>query len=234
MTELSRRDALVMGTAGLIAPCAALAASPAGAALAPLAHSIEESVPGLKAEPLAAVRRIQAQLIAAADRGAFALWRGATPSTAEKTTLLRGGSPGKNWKVQLFLIPEGISHPPHCHENLASCQLVLEGRLRMREYQRLREYDTEDAVALTPAFDGELGPRQAIATTEDYRNAHWFGAIGGAVLAVNFKASGYVRPELLRLANRRYVDPSAASPGVFRAPFIDRAAAHRRFAQRLF
>jgi len=231
MSEISRREAM-------LAAMAAAAATPATAGsviperFAPLHQSIEREIGRLDSDPRTTIGRIQGLLARAARAGAFQEWIAHRPATAEKTTLIGGGLPWRKWKVQLFLIPAGSSHPPHCHENLASCLVVVNGRLRVREYQRLREHDARDSVMLSRAFDGELGPGQAIATTENYRNAHWFGATAAPVLAVNFKASGYFRPELLRLANRRYLDPAGARSQVFRAPFIDGDLARRRFANR--
>ena len=229
MSELSRRKAVLTAMAAIAATpaCARPRVSPH---LAVLHQSIEHEITTLASEPRMALGRIQGLIMRAATAGAFQDWI-AQPPTPEKLSLIGGGLLWRKWKVQLFLIPAGGSHPPHCHENLASCLVVANGRLRVREFQRLREHDAHDSVMLARAFDGELGPGQAIATTEDYRNAHWFGAMGAPVLAVNFKASGYVRPELLRLANRRYLDPTGATGEVFRAPFIDGDVARRRFAR---
>lgn len=231
MSEFSRRDVVLTAMAAVAAaPGCARSAVPAP--FATLHQSIEDAVGRLASEPRTTVARVQGLLARAARAGAFQAWTERRPATAEKATLISGGQPWRKWKVQLFLIPAGASHPPHCHENLASCMVIVDGRLRVREYRRLREHDARDSVMLAPAFDGELGPGQAIATTEEYRNAHWFGATADPVLAVNFKASGYARPELLRLANRRYLDPTGSRGEVFRAPFIDGDLARRRFARR--
>ena len=229
MPLVSRRSAILTALAAPMAACGE-AGPPPG--LAALQLSLDREAAGLATDPRATIGRVQALLTQAADSGAFDAWRGGAPAAAEKVSLIGGGSSGRKWKAQLFLIPAGFSHPPHCHENLASCLVVVDGRLRVREYQRLREYDARDSVMLARAFDGELAPRQAIATTEDYRNAHWFGAMDAPVLAVNFKAVGHVRPELLRLRNRRYIDPSEAKTPTFRAPVIDSASAHERFGRR--
>jgi len=229
MSDLSRRDAVLTAMAAVAAPGVAAAAAPEG--FVGLQQAIEREVAGLAARPRTTIDRIQGLLAGAARAGAFEAWNGHRPATAEKVTLIGGGLPWRKWKVQLFMIPAGSAHPPHCHENLASCLVVANGRLRLREYQRLREHDARDSVMLTRAFDGELGPGQAIATTEDYRNAHWFAATATPVLAVNFKASGYARPELLRFANRRYLDPTGGRGEVFRAPFIDGDVARQRFAR---
>lgn len=228
----SRRESVLGALAVAAAPAAALASSGSRVEFAALERAIDDEIGRLAAEPLTTIGRVRSLLARAANEGAFDAWR--TPASAgpDKIGLMSGGSLWRKWKVQLFRVPAGASHPPHCHENLASCLVVVDGRLRVREYQRLREHDARDSVMLAPAFDGELGPGEAIVTTEDYRNAHWFGAADAPAVAVNFKAAGHFRPELLRLRNRRYVDPSARRGGTFRAAIIDRATAHERFAAR--
>jgi hypothetical protein len=232
MSDFSRRDVVLTAAAAAALATPGCTRSSIPPQFAALHRSIEDEVGRLASAPQATVGRVQGLLAQAAQAGAFQEWTDHQPATAEKVTLVSGGQPWRKWKVQLFLIPAGASHPPHCHENLASCLVMVDGRLRVREYRRLREHDARDSVMLARAFDGELGPGQAIATTEDYRNAHWFGATADPVLAVNFKASGYARPELLRMANRRYLDPTGSRAEVFRAPFIDGDLARHRFARR--
>lgn len=231
MTDPVRRAVLAAGAAACLAP--SLARASETERLAPLARDLEADLADVAVSPLEAVRRAHARLAAAAQAGAFDPWRDHRPAEPEKLSLVGGGGLWSGWKLQLFYVPEGRSHPPHCHENLASCIMLLDGRLRVREYQRLREQDTDDAAMIAPAFDGELAAGQAILTTEAHHNAHWFGAADGPALAVNLKATGHVRRELLRLRNRRYLDPSGASgSGPFRAPFIGGGEAHARFARR--
>jgi hypothetical protein len=232
MVEISRRTLVTSAIAGF-AIALPSRASPTRTHLGyeRLSRVIDDEVDGLGREPLRVIGRIQDHLRRAAEAGLFDPWRGGQIND-DKVSLIGGnGGPGR-WKVQLFRIAAGRSHPPHCHENLASCLVVLDGRLHVREYERLRRQETQDATSLRRVFDDELLPGQAILTAENHRNAHWFGAGGGPVLAVNFKASGYFRRELVRLRNRRYLDPSRETEGPFRAPFIPSAEAKARFGHR--
>ncbi|CAN7440874.1 hypothetical protein LJR225_002920 [Phenylobacterium sp. LjRoot225] len=230
MLAITRRN-VVLGAAGGLTPFASVAtAQVRDGPLAELAVGLEREIAGLAAAPEEALGGVQALLRSAAGAGAFDRWRRSPPAESHKIEVLRSGGLGRSWKVQLFGIPEGRSHPPHCHENLASCLVVLDGRLRVREYERLRARETEAAALLRGVFDDRLGPGEGMVTAEDYRNAHWFGAVGGRALAVNFKASGHFRRELFRLRNRRYLDPSGGRRGEFWAPFISPAEARARFA----
>ena len=198
-------------------------------ALTMLEAGINSAAPGLRARPRETLARIQRLIRTAAMAGAFEPWTGAGPGAPPKSTMLHGGGMFRKWKLQLFRIADATSHPPHCHENLASCLVVLNGRVLAREYDRDRAAETHDSTVLIPAFEGELAPGEGLVTTETYRNCHWFGAIGGPALAVNFKASGCVRFELLQSKNRRYADPrSGTGPGV-RSPFLTRAVARARY-----
>lgn len=230
MLQPSRRHLIAGAAASLLLPARAFAGTREDEALGALQARLEGAVAGVADDPLPALQRVHGELVQAAAAGAFEPWRGRRVDTLEKVGLIGRGSPWRSWKLQLFFIPDGRSHPPHCHENLASCIMVVDGRLRVREYQRDRAQDTAEAAWLQRVVDAELTPGQAILTSEDHHNAHWFGAVGGPVLAANFKASGQFRRELLRLKNRRYLDASRGAASPFRAPFIDGSEARARFS----
>jgi quercetin dioxygenase-like cupin family protein len=237
MVDLMRRDFLcaagALAVAPSIVPTLGLADEPTSPAIARLQDALDQHADRLGHDPMAAIRQIQASIRAAAAEGAFDPWTGPGLAGPSKTKVIDGGAPLRGWKVQVFRIPAGVSHPPHCHENLVSCLVVLQGRLRLREFDRDRAAETGDWTLLTPASHAVISPGDGMVTTEVHRNAHWFGAVDGPVLAVNFKASGYVRPELLRLRNRRYLAPEPASGEKHRAPFLNRADAHQRYAGRM-
>jgi hypothetical protein len=232
MRQPSRRE-LVIGAAGAFAAPAPAFARAVSPGLLQLADAIESQSGRLKVDPLAAVGEVRSLLAAAAEDDLFDQWKGLRTPGLEKIGLVgRGHLLEPRWKLQVFFIPEGTAHPPHCHENLHSCLMVLDGRLRAREYERLREHDSETEVALRHAETGEFGPGEGLTTTQAHRNAHWFGAVGGPAVAVNFKAVGYARAELLRLGARRYLDPTAGGDGeTFMAPVIGSRSAHARFGE---
>ena len=233
MAELSRRALITAGFAGIAAGFPSRASPPPRpAGCDRLADLIDKEIGGIARDPMDALARIRARLRAAAEAGLFDPWRGLTPAENAKLRLVDGGGPGERWKVQLFQIADGRSHPPHCHDDLASCLLVLDGRLRIREYDRLRDRETAEAAVLRRVVEDELQPGQSILTTEDHHNAHWFGAVRGPVLAVNFRASGYFRRDGTRLHNRRYLDPARDAGAPFPAPFIAPFEAKARFGRR--
>jgi len=235
---ISRRQALA-AAAALAAPRMAWAGPSSPKTLTPalahLADQVDLRAPRLASEPLDAIADIHALLRTAVEDGTFDAWSGVRTAELDKIGLTgRGPLLGSRWKLQLFFIPAGASHPPHCHETLTSCMVVVDGRLKVREFHRSRVDDGEDAVALRRAGEGEFGPGEGMVTTENHRNAHWFGTLDAPAVALNFKAVGYERHELLRLRTRRYVDPTvSAGAGDFMAPVIGRDEAHHRFGGRL-
>jgi hypothetical protein len=233
MADLVRREVLCAAGALAVSPSFASAGAPPSPAIARLQDALDRHADGLGRDPLGSIGRVQASMKAAAAAGAFDPWIGPGLAGDAKAKVIGGGAPLRGWKVQIFGIPAATSHPPHCHENLISCLVVLKGRLRLREFNRDRTAETDDWTLLTPAFDGVISPGEGMVTTEIHRNAHWFGAVDGPAVAVNFKASGYVRAELLRLRNRRYLAPGPAIEGRLRAPFLNGAEAHERYGGRM-
>lgn len=61
---------------------------------------------------------------------------------------------------------------PHAHRHMASAHLVIEGRLRVRTFDRIR--DEEGALLIRPTFDSIAEPGHATAMTFAKDNVHWF------------------------------------------------------------
>jgi hypothetical protein len=63
---------------------------------------------------------------------------------------------------------------PHAHKHMASAHMVIEGKLRIRKYDRVE--DRGDALILRPTADeiAEVGDSAAMTSAKD--NVHWFAA----------------------------------------------------------
>ncbi len=66
---------------------------------------------------------------------------------------------------------------PHGHRHMASAHLVLEGRVRIRTFDRLA--DAPGAMVLKPTGDVVAGPGEASAMCSQRNNVHWFTPQGG-------------------------------------------------------
>lgn len=142
--------------------------------------------------------------------------------------------PGLRWKLQLFYIPDGHSHPPHRHDGTISCLVVARGALAAREYDRVRALENGgETIMLEQVSDLALIPGDSLVTSDDYHNVHWFGAIDGATVAFNFQIVGLHGGCKPSHELRAYVDPTSASgPGPFPARPMSKAEAETRFARR--
>lgn len=115
----------------------------------------------------------------------------------------------------LYLEPREV-HPPHCHHNLISTQVVLSGRVYVREYDRVARLD-EDTILLRLRTDRWFGLDDTMQTTEVERNAHWFAADDRPAVMLNFYILGYhdwtFDPKGSRNKGRRMLDPTLSAQG---------------------
>jgi hypothetical protein len=61
---------------------------------------------------------------------------------------------------------------PHAHRHMASAHMVIEGRVRIRTFDRVR--DEADALVIRPSGDRVAGVGEAAAMTSAKDNIHWF------------------------------------------------------------
>jgi len=99
-------------------------------------------------------------------------------------------TPEKSWTMQLLYLDPGEVHPPHCHHNLISTQVVLEGRVYAREWDRVARV-APDTLLLRTRTDRWFGIGDRFETTEVSRNAHWFCADDKPAVMLNFYILGF-------------------------------------------
>lgn len=61
---------------------------------------------------------------------------------------------------------------PHAHRHMASAHMVLEGKIRVRTFDRIK--DEDGALILRPTMDVIAEPGHAAAMTSAKDNVHWF------------------------------------------------------------
>lgn len=135
--------------------------------------------------------------------------------------------------VLLYRVDENEVHPPHHHFNVISAQVVLRGRIHLREYERVRR-EEDGKLAMRLVRDCELGPGGAFNAGEWHRNVHWFTAIGGPALIFNINVRGYEKQTFDRedqgRFGRRYIDLSSiGEDGTAICPELDEETAEARF-----
>ncbi len=229
---------------------AALAVSPAlhrrysrlvtrGPARKLIGHRLMAHVEAIRtgAPPLEVLRELADELRAGIARGDFDQWIERPKSLARnsKRTLVRCDNylPGRRWKLQIFYLVEGQSHPPHSHDDMASALVVARGKVEAREYHRVRGLETDDqTIMLEQSSEGVLSEGGGLLTSDDHNNVHWFGAVGGPAVAFNFQVVGLARGKRPSEKLRSYVDPVQAPDAVGPLPArrIGIAEAHAKFS----
>lgn len=117
---------------------------------------------------------------------------------------------------------------PHGHRHMVSAHLVVAGRLRVRNFDRLG--DEPGAIRLRPTRDYVAGPGLVSTMSAERDNIHWFVPQGGPARSFDLVVSGLDegRPDHLIEA----VDPVRArrsGDGGLIAPIIDFAASSRLY-----
>jgi hypothetical protein len=129
---------------------------------------------------------------------------------------------------QIFAMKKDRSIVPHGHNNMATCFLVLRGRLRGRHYER--HEDQPAHLILSPTIDREFGPGGTSSISDDKDNVHWFQALSDDAFVFNIHVMG-VSPGRKEPSARVYVDPNGEKleGGKIRARLIDHAEADRLY-----
>lgn len=98
---------------------------------------------------------------------------GHDPQKRFVTVLNDEGRPQKlGYGLALFDFRPGSVITPHAHQHMVSAHLVIEGRVRVRTFDRIR--DESDALLIQPALDLVAEPGYSAAMTSAKDNVHWF------------------------------------------------------------
>lgn len=129
----------------------------------------------------------------------------------EELELLRRHLDDKRYTVLLYKVLDGQVHPPHHHHNVISTQIIVEGKIRLREYDRISR-DADGNLKLKLVSDRTLLPGDWFQASEWKRNVHWFQAVEGPALIFNTNARGFEKETFDSEENggfgRRYIDPT--------------------------
>jgi hypothetical protein len=167
----------------------------------------------------------------------LAPWLAQAHAARADMTLYRWTTPTHRISLQLLYLEPREVHPPHAHHNLISSQMVLEGEVHAREYDRVARIDSE-TLLLRLCSDAVRRHGDLIQATEVSRNAHWFAADDRPCVMLNFYILGYqdwtFDPAGSRLKGRRLLDPTlkAQKDGLIVAPELPLAVGYERFGNR--
>lgn len=108
---------------------------------------------------------------------------------------------------------------PHAHRYMASAHMVVEGLVRVRTYDRIR--DEENAIVVKPTRDVVAEPGHAAAMTTVKDNIHWFAPRSKRAMTIDVIIDG-----LEQGRERHLIEPIdalraiALPDGSFRAPLV--------------
>ena len=143
--------------------------------------------------------------------GQLGPWIGECLAKKRDRILWREIKATRDFTLQLIYLAPNTAHPPHYHFNHVSTQLVMAGRMRAREYDRLAAI-TEDSVMLKPVYDGVHAVGDTMQTAEFHRNVHWFGALTEPTVFLNFNVHGLepktFESDLGQHRGRNTIDPT--------------------------
>jgi hypothetical protein len=77
-----------------------------------------------------------------------------------------------SYGAALFIFDGTNVITPHAHQHMASAHMVVEGRVRVRTFDRIA--DEGGAILILPTGDEIAEPGHAAAMTSDKDNVHWF------------------------------------------------------------
>ena len=135
----------------------------------------------------------------------------------------------ERWAFTTILahIRPGTAVVPHGHHGMVSMHVIVEGEVRLRQYDRVR--DEPESLVLRPCADRSCGPGDTTAISETRGNVHWFQGVRDAyaLIVAAYDLGG-------QPTARDYVHPDAAEPlgdGTLRMPRLEVAEAYRRYAR---
>ncbi|MDZ4775863.1 MAG: hypothetical protein SGJ23_03655 [Alphaproteobacteria bacterium] len=118
---------------------------------------------------------------------------------------------------------------PHGHKHMVSAHMVVAGRFRIRNFDRIRDAGA-DAMIIRPTRDYVAGPGSVSTMSSARDNIHWFVPVGGPSTTFDVIISGldpgeddYEIRAIDPLGGRRMADGSII------APVMDFADASRRY-----
>lgn len=129
----------------------------------------------------------------------------------------------------LFTLKKGTAVVPHGHHNMATLHMVLDGRARVRHFDRLESTATE--MLIRPVSDITASPGDVTSISDEHQNIHWFEALTDRVFMFNI---GVYNVGPGPYGDRDYVDPLggvSVGGGLIRAPRLGRADAYAKYGR---
>lgn len=133
-----------------------------------------------------------AELLATARLAADDIAKAGGPNDPQKRIVRFADSSGRprrlTYGAALFAFqPENVI-TPHCHRNMVSAHLVVDGTLRIRTYDRVR--DEKNGIVIKPAEDLVAGVGKITTMCAERHNVHWFVPQSGPAMTLDVVIDG--------------------------------------------
>lgn len=132
----------------------------------------------------------------------------------------------------LFSFDKNSVITPHAHKHMASAHMVIEGKVRIRTFDRIA--DEDGAILIAPSGDEVAEPGQAAAMTTAKDNVHWFTPRAAHAMTFDVIVDG------LDAGTERYtiqpLDPLGGehlADGTIRAPLLSFEESSKRYTAAL-
>lgn len=126
----------------------------------------------------------------------------------------------RGWGIQIFALRKGAAVTPHGHHNMVSMHMVLQGEMRVRHFERVR--DEPQHVVMQPSIDRMSAPGDATTISDDQGNIHWLTAHSETAFTLDVVVSR-LNPNLGYAQRIVHVDPARGEKlpgGLIRAKVI--------------
>jgi hypothetical protein len=134
-----------------------------------------------------------------------------------------------SYGTAMFSFDKNSVITPHAHKHMASAHMVIEGKVRIRTYDRIA--DEDGAILILPTADVVAQAGEAAAMTTDKDNVHWFAARSDRAMTFDVIVDG------LDKGQERYViqplDPVGGNhlrDGTISAPLLTFEESAKRYA----
>jgi hypothetical protein len=135
-------------------------------------------------------------------------------------------------RADVLILRSGEQVPPHGHYHVVSGFYVLEGKVAIRHYDRIREQNGK--LLVRKVLDTELDPGGYTTNSETYHNIHWVQGLADRTYLFRVTATGTPTTAfggVDRADSRVYVDPTG-EPDAFEiitASYISEEAAKQLY-----
>jgi len=177
-----------------------------------------------------------AELLATARLSADDLAKPGGPNDPQKRVVRFSDASGHpqrlSYGAALFAFQPGNVITPHAHRNMVSAHLVVDGTVRIRTYDKVRDDDA--GMVIRPAGDVVAGVGAVSTMCAERHNVHWFVPQGGPAMTLDVIIDGLSsRGAPYEITPLDPVGGKALQDGTILAPAMSFAAAAAKYSAEL-